>query len=56
MMKMLLLDAQTSGGLLMSCDKNIANNVVENLKKTGYPEAAIIGKVIIKHEKRIYVQ
>jgi selenide,water dikinase len=44
-LKMLLLDAQTSGGLLISCEKNNADQLVQDLKGAGYPDSAIIGKV-----------
>lgn len=55
-LKMLLLDAQTSGGLLMSCNKNIENKVVADLKKSGYSNTAVIGNVIEKQEKSMYVR
>jgi selenide, water dikinase len=43
--KMLLLDAQTSGGLLMACPQNRAPQLITHLKQGGYPDTAIIGNV-----------
>lgn len=43
--KMLLCDAQTSGGLLMSVDPSKADQVVARLKSSDYPETAIVGEV-----------
>ena len=53
--KYLLLDPQTSGGLLCSIDKNDANNAIKDLKKLDL-ESGIIGEVIAKKEKSIYVE
>jgi selenide, water dikinase len=39
----LLTDPQTSGGLLVSCEAGHAPGLVETLRKSGYPRAAIIG-------------
>jgi selenide,water dikinase len=47
-LKMLMLDAQTSGGLLISCEKMNAGNLIEDFKLAGYPDTAIIGEVIQK--------
>lgn len=41
--KMLLLDAQTSGGLFMSVAKDKAQDLLAELKKGLYPESAIVG-------------
>ncbi len=43
--KMLMADAQTSGGILFGVDANIAFDVVEKLKKVGLVYTTIIGKV-----------
>ena len=43
--KMLMFDAQTSGGLLISCDRNRAETVLAQLQESGYPHAAIVGEV-----------
>ena len=53
--KMLLLDAQTSGGLLISSPRDQAENILEALKKSSHPESAIIGEVIEKKQKAVYV-
>ncbi|MCP5046417.1 MAG: selenide, water dikinase SelD [bacterium] len=44
-LKMLLLDAQTSGGLLISCSPDTVEQLIEDLKRDGYPNTAIIGDV-----------
>lgn len=44
-MKLLLADAQTSGGLLVSVDPAKTPEVVEALRKAGTPIAAVIGHV-----------
>lgn len=55
-LKMLLLDPQTSGGLLMSCNKDIAKKVIADLIKAGYPNAVVIGRVNDKSEQSIFVR
>ncbi len=54
--KMLLMDAQTSGGLLICADPDNAGKMVEELKNTKYPDAAIVGDVIEKGKTPILVQ
>jgi selenide,water dikinase len=44
-LKMLLLDAQTSGGLLMCVKPGNAEDVLNELKTAGYPASVIIGEV-----------
>jgi selenide,water dikinase len=41
----LLTDAQTSGGLLVSCAADAAPALLERIRSAGYPAAAIIGSV-----------
>ena len=53
--KMLLLDAQTSGGLLICAPSNRADKIAEELRNSKYPETAIIGEVLEKSEKPVYV-
>lgn len=48
--KMLIHDAQTSGGLLMCVPKKQVSLVLEELK-SHYPQSAIIGEVMAKAEK-----
>ncbi len=44
--KTILADAQTSGGLLISSPQNIAGNLLDEIRKGGATEAAIIGRVL----------
>ncbi len=53
--KMLLLDAQTSGGLLICTPAEKADEMVGKLRNSKYPEAAIVGVVTEKAEKAIIV-
>jgi selenide,water dikinase len=55
MMKFLLADAQTSGGLLISLPETDAIRMVKLMHESGIEEAAIIGK-ISKGEPIIRVQ
>jgi selenide,water dikinase len=41
----LLTDAQTSGGLLISCAEDAAEELVSSIREAGYPMASIIGAV-----------
>jgi selenide,water dikinase len=41
----LLTDAQTSGGLLVSCTAEAAEGLLARIGAAGYPAAAIIGTV-----------
>lgn len=52
--KMLTVDAQTSGGILMCVPETSANEVVDELRKN-HPQAAIIGRVIEKQAKAVYL-
>lgn len=54
--KMIMFDAQTSGGLLMCVPEHKAEEVLSELKTEGYPQSAIIGKVIQKNEKHIHLK
>lgn len=53
--KMIMFDAQTSGGLLMCAPEHCAGEILSELKAEGYPQSAIIGKVIPKNEKQIHL-
>jgi selenide, water dikinase len=46
LMKFILADAQTSGGLLISLPEEQAIELVTRLHNAGNPEAAMIGKII----------
>jgi selenide, water dikinase len=54
--QMVLCDAITSGGLLVALDESEASQYVKALHERGLKDAAIIGKVIEKKEKLIYVK
>jgi len=43
--KMIMFDAQTSGGLLICCREKDAASILGDLKKTGFGHSAIIGTV-----------
>jgi len=53
--KMLLADAQTSGGLLISIEAEMADSIIADLKQAG-ETYSIVGKVIDKAEKSVYVE
>ncbi len=42
----LLTDPQTSGGLLIACDENAAQGIVQRLHGEGFASTAIIGKLL----------
>lgn len=54
--QLVLCDAITSGGLLVSLAENEAVQYVEDLRAKGLHDASIIGVVTEKQEKLIYVQ
>jgi selenide, water dikinase len=54
--QLVLCDAITSGGLLVSLPEQEAEDYVVALKEQGLDHAAIIGKVIEKKDKLIYVK
>ncbi|MBU3614915.1 selenide, water dikinase SelD [Polynucleobacter sp. Latsch14-2] len=47
----LLTDPQTSGGLLVSCDQDAVQDVLEIFKRHGFPDARVIGQMSEKQEK-----
>lgn len=51
----LCYDPQTSGGLLMSVPNDISLKLLDELKRAGIEEAAIIGRVSKKERGEIYV-
>ncbi len=56
-LKMLMHDAQTSGGLLMSVSPDLANRLVEELGGPGSKSGAvIIGEVLEESPRRIYFE
>ncbi len=52
----ILYDPQTSGGLLVSVDSDLANDLVKDMKKNGSIEAKIIGTVVEKDKHYITVK
>ncbi|MBA4388260.1 MAG: selenide, water dikinase SelD [Verrucomicrobia bacterium] len=54
-MKAVLFDAQTSGGLLISVPFDDAEGVVEEMKKAGVADAAVVGRITEKSGGRIRV-
>jgi selenide,water dikinase len=44
--QMLMMDAQTSGGLLMCCDPANVSEMLQDLAGAGYPKSAVIGEVV----------
>lgn len=44
-LKMLLVDAQTSGGLLLSCPPDQVSAIVRELQVCDYPSTAVIGEI-----------
>jgi selenide, water dikinase len=53
--KMLMFDAQTSGGILMCIKPNFAERALQDLKQNGCPDSAIVGEVTEKKDKDIFV-
>ncbi len=53
--KMLLFDAQTSGGLFMCAPNNKAAKMVEKLRQAGYPATTVVGEVVEKEGKEVYI-
>ncbi len=50
--KILLTDAQTSGGLLLCVPEANLKNVLTVLRKAGTPSAALIGKIVPRRRRR----
>lgn len=55
-MKSILCDAITSGGLLISLPKEKAEQYVQTMHQVGVTETAIIGEVVEKQEAAIFVK
>jgi len=54
--QLVLCDAITSGGLLVSMDEVEAKRYIDQLHASGVGQAAIVGRVLEKQEKYIYVK
>ncbi|MEN8158417.1 MAG: AIR synthase-related protein, partial [Bacteroidota bacterium] len=56
-LKMLMHDAQTSGGLLMSVSPDLASSLMDELNASGSgTRAALIGEVLEKSPRKIYFE
>lgn len=55
-LKMIAMDAQTSGGLLMCVPGEVSENVLSDLHKAGLDKSEVIGKVTEKKEKCLYLK
>jgi selenide,water dikinase len=55
-MKMLCLDAQTSGGLLMCVGEESSADVRKKLIDNGYSSTAIVGRVVEKRKRSVVVK
>jgi len=53
--KMMIHDAQTSGGLLMCVPAQKLEEVIADLKEMGYPRTAVVGSVVEQTEKLVNV-
>jgi len=53
---MLLFDAQTSGGLLITIPEKEAMRLLQALHDQGVPDAAIIGTIVAAHPGKIQVK
>jgi selenide,water dikinase len=53
--KLMLCDAQTSGGLLIAIDKNDANEYLKRIEEFTFGYASIIGEIIPRKDKAIIV-
>ncbi len=53
--QMLMLDAQTSGGLLICAPSDSVEKMLEELKNSGYPDSAVVGRVVEKEDKFVRV-
>lgn len=53
--KIRLVDAQTSGGLLICCPEEHSRDMLKDLKAGAYPDAALIGEVIPKGKNPLIV-
>jgi selenide,water dikinase len=54
--KLILCDAQTSGGLLICVPEEKGDRLLDNLNLKGVSEAAVIGRIIEDEECRIQVK
>ena len=55
-LKMIGMDAQTSGGLLMCVKPEISNQVISDLHYAGLTQSAVVGRVTEKQDKFLYLE
>ena len=55
-LKMIAMDAQTSGGLLMCVPSGISDEVISDLHLAGLTQSAVIGRVTDRKEKYLYLE
>jgi len=53
--KMLIHDAQTSGGLLICVPAKYQDDIIKDMKASGYPHTCVVGEVIKKAAKQVNV-
>lgn len=53
--KMLLVDAQTSGGLLICAPAGSEEEMITDLHNAGYPQTSIIGQVLTNSNKQVLI-
>ncbi len=51
----ILFDPQTSGGLLIAAPEAIAGDMVDRIRKQGFPAAGIIGEIVAEPKGRIII-
>ena len=54
-LKMVLFDAQTSGGLFMAVKESDANNILTELHGAGFPLASVVGEVVKESEGMVSI-
>ncbi|HEX9911766.1 MAG TPA: selenide, water dikinase SelD, partial [candidate division Zixibacteria bacterium] len=54
--KLVLCDAQTSGGLLISISKNKVSKLLNSLRKRGIKNSSIVGEIIKDRKCKIKVE
>jgi selenide,water dikinase len=53
---MLVLDAQTSGGMLITVKPEDSDSMIKELKESGYSESCVVGEIVERGEKSVYIK
>ena len=53
--KMLVMDAQTSGGLLICCDPDHVRDILLELAESGFMRSSVVGEVLPFNGKHLFV-